>query len=156
MSCVWCCRKTATARWLQTILLLFFFNLYLHIGGWQNPTHAYRIFDYSQRTCPAQLILVTGSFSKFMSAARAKGRSNYSNGWIQFCPLPLLQFICPCCVSSSCPDNTNVTAEKIRSYRGLNGQRPHVVHNNRCIPSYDEECRWLRAYSMNLPEMVNP
>lgn len=27
-SCVWCSKETATARWLQTALLLFVFNLY--------------------------------------------------------------------------------------------------------------------------------
>lgn len=37
MSCVWCSKETATARWLQTALLLFVFNLYSAMLGWQGP-----------------------------------------------------------------------------------------------------------------------
>lgn len=41
MSCIWCCKGAATARWLQTILLLFLFILNLPTVGWQGPTHSH-------------------------------------------------------------------------------------------------------------------
>lgn len=59
MSCVWCCKETATARWLQTILLLFVFNLYLPTVGWQGPTHARTLFGYTRRSCPVQAVSLT-------------------------------------------------------------------------------------------------
>lgn len=59
MSCVWCYKEAATARWLQTILLLFVYNLYLPTVVWQIPTHARTVFSYSPRTCLVQNISLT-------------------------------------------------------------------------------------------------
>lgn len=52
-------KKTATTRWLQTILLLFVFNLYLLKVVWQSPAHGYTLFSYSHRSCPMQPIFLT-------------------------------------------------------------------------------------------------
>lgn len=81
MSCVWYYWETATARWLQTILLLFC-NLYLHTVGWQSPTYAYTVFKNPQRRYPAQLIFDMGSCSTFTAAAAVKGRSGYDRSWM--------------------------------------------------------------------------
>lgn len=47
VSCVWCSKETATARWLQTALLLFVFNLYSATLGWQGPAPHSGVVQYN-------------------------------------------------------------------------------------------------------------
>lgn len=75
MSCIWRCTGSATARWLQTILFLFVFNLYRAGVGGQDPTDARAAFTFLEELSGATNLFDMKPFSKSTRAAVVKGGS---------------------------------------------------------------------------------
>lgn len=154
MSCVWCCKETATARWLQTILLLFVFNLYLPTVGWQGTTHARALFSYTRRTCPVQAVSLTlGHLTSPLKRWQSRaGQSmiavEYS--FVQFHPPGMSNDIPPAESIRAAP-STLMTPHRQETEGGLKEQRPHVAQHNSSIPPY----WWTRADATNVAEAPN-
>lgn len=138
MSCVWCYKETATARWLQTILSLFVFNLYLLTEGWQSPTHARIVCSYPQRSCPVQPI----SLTRGHLANPPEQRRSRAGQWMIAVEYSFVQFLHRECqiislLLSQFPaaPSTQMTPHRQKETEGgLKEQRPHVAPHNSSVP----------------------
>lgn len=130
MSCVWCCKETATARWLQTILLLFVFNLYLATVGWWGPTHARTVFSYSRRSCPIQPISLTlGHLAN--PPEQWWSRAGQSMIDVQHC---FVQSYPPAESIPAAPSTLMTPHRQKETEGGLKERETHVAQHNSSIP----------------------